>query len=295
MCFRVIFLPIMVVTLPLPAQVTQYFPKQLSAILQWFAFWAFACLLVLPFLLCVHRLVTNSLGRTKRIKQVLDDRTAPKTVIVMPVYKEEPEVLIKAINSVVDCDYPPNCIHVFLSYDGGVVDESYLRVIHHLGIPITLKSYPQSIDVTYKGARVTVSRFKHGGKRNCQKQTFKLIDKVYAEYLKRHDNLFVLFIDSDCILDRLCLQNFMYDMELKPGSKRNMLANDWCDYVYNGAKFPLNGPAGHGVPPWPIVRTFRRIGLWRRNLPSGCFDNTAILCVSQDGKILLCGQSGTMR
>ena len=224
MCFRVIFLPIMVVTLPLPAQVTQYFPKQLSAILQWFAFWAFACLLVLPFLLCVHRLVTNSLGRTKRIKQVLDDRTAPKTVIVMPVYKEEPEVLIKAINSVVDCDYPPNCIHVFLSYDGGVVDESYLRVIHHLGIPITLKSYPQSIDVTYKGARVTVSRFKHGGKRNCQKQTFKLIDKVYAEYLKRHDNLFVLFIDSDCILDRLCLQNFMYDMELKPGSKRNMLA-----------------------------------------------------------------------
>src|SRR5699024_3843837 len=100
----------------------------------------------------------------------------------------------------------------------------YLRVISHLGIPITLKSYPQSIDVSYKGARITVSRFKHGGKRHCQKQTFKLIDKIYSEYLKLHDNLFVLFIDSDCILDRLCLQNFMYDMELKPGSKHNMLA-----------------------------------------------------------------------
>lgn len=168
--------------------------------------------------------MTNSLGRTKRIKEVLDDRTAPKTVIIMPVYKEEPDVLIKAIDSVVDCDYPASCIHVFLSYDGGVVDEPYLKVIDHLGIPITLKSYPTSIDVTYKGARITVSRFKHGGKRHCQKQTFRLIDKIYADYLRRNDNLFLLFIDSDCILDRVCLQNFMYDMELKPGSKRNMLA-----------------------------------------------------------------------
>lgn len=155
---------------------------------------------------------------------MLDDRTAPKTVVVMPVYKEEPEVLIKAVDSVVDCDYPPSCIHVFLSWDGGAVDEPYLRVIQHLGIQVSVSVYPQSIDVVYKGARITVSRFKHGGKRHCQKQTFKLIDKVYAQYLKRHDDLFVLFIDSDCILDRVCLQNFMYDMELKPGSKHNMLA-----------------------------------------------------------------------
>lgn len=214
----------MVVTLPLPPRITQYFPHQVVSLLQWFAFWTFSVLLILPWLVCVYRLVTNSLGRQKRIKEVLDDTTAPKTVIVMPVYKEEPAVLIKAIDSVVDCDYPAPCIHVFLSYDGGVVDESFLQVIGHLGIPTFLKDYPTSIDVTYKGARITVSRFKHGGKRHCQKLTFRLIDKVYAHYLNHNDNLFVLFIDSDCILDPLCLQNFMYDMELKPGSKRNMLA-----------------------------------------------------------------------
>ncbi|KMU86177.1 class VI chitin synthase [Coccidioides immitis H538.4] len=156
--------------------------------------------------------------------EVLDVRIAPKTVIVMPVYKEEPPVLIKAINSVVDCDYPAECIHVFLSFDGDQVDELYLKVVEHLGVPINLKRYPQSIDVTYKGSRITISRFKHGGKRHCQKQTFRLIDRVYENYLRRNDDLFVLFIDSDCILDRVCLQNFMYDMELKPGSKRNMLA-----------------------------------------------------------------------
>lgn len=214
----------MIVTLPLPPQISHHIPERMEEIFQWFAFWSFSILLVGPWLACVHQLVTSSIGRTRRIKEVLDVRNAPKTVVVMPVYKEDPDTLIKAIDSVVDCDYPAACIHVFLSWDGNFVDESYLRVIHHLGIPISLKSYPQSIDVIYKNARVTVSRFTHGGKRHCQKQTFKLIDKVYAEYLKRHDDLFVLFIDSDCILDRVCLQNFMYDMELKPGSKHNMLA-----------------------------------------------------------------------
>lgn len=221
---RLAFLPVMIVTLPLPPQITKYFPAPMSEVFQWFAFWSFSILLIGPLLFCVYGLVTNQIGRKKRIKEALDDRNAPKTVVVMPIYKEDPEVLIKAVDSVVDSDYPASCIHVFLSWDGGGVDEPYLRVIHHLGIPISLKSHAQSIDVVYKGARITVSRFKHGGKRHCQKLTFKLIDKVYAEYLKRHDDLFVLFIDSDCILDQYCLQNFTYDMELKPGSKHNMLA-----------------------------------------------------------------------
>ncbi|KAF9882833.1 hypothetical protein FE257_005106 [Aspergillus nanangensis] len=209
-------------------------PLMLAAFVEWFLFLAafFYCLAKVYQkadhwsikVLAVAMMVLFVSFRTKRIKQVLDDRTAPKTVVVMPVYKEEPEVLVKAIDSVVSSDYPTKCIHVFLSFDGDAIDELYLRIIHHLGIPIALESYPQSIDVTYKGARVTVSRFQHGGKRHCQKQTFRLIDKVYVDYLKHKDNLFMLFIDSDCILDRLCLQNFMFDMELKPGSKHNMLA-----------------------------------------------------------------------
>ncbi|CAK7273071.1 hypothetical protein SEPCBS119000_005457 [Sporothrix epigloea] len=142
----------------------------------------------------------------------------------MPCYKEEPDILIAAINSVVDCDYPPSCIHAFLSFDGDQEDELYLHTIEKLGVPLTLESYPTSIDVCYRSARVTVSRFPHGGKRHCQKSTFRLIDRVYQEYLKRNDNLFILFIDSDCILDRFCLQNFVYDMELSPCNRRDMLA-----------------------------------------------------------------------
>ncbi|KAF2109858.1 chitin synthase D [Lophiotrema nucula] len=222
--FRAIFLPIMVVTLPLPSQVTKYFPQTMVSFLQWFAFWSFAGLLTVPWLFCVYQLVTHSVGRTKRIKTVLDEASAPKVVIVMPCYKEIPEILLRTVDSLVDCDYPPSCLHIFLSFDGDQEDELYLNTIEKLGVPLTLDSYPKSIDVTYRSCRITVSRFPHGGKRHCQKRTYRLIDKIYAEYLKRNDNLFVLFIDSDCILDKVCIQNFVYEMELKPGSKKNMLA-----------------------------------------------------------------------
>lgn len=214
----------MVVTLPLPSQVTQYFPNAMVQFLQWFAFWSFAGLLTIPWLFCVYQLVTHSVGRSKRIKTVLDESSAPKVVIIMPCYKEIPDVLLRTCDSLVDCDYPPSCMHIFLSFDGDQEDELYLNTIEKLGVPLTLDSYPKSIDVTYRSCRITVSRFPHGGKRHCQKRTFKLIDKIYTEYLKRNDNLFVLFIDSDCILDKVCIQNFMYEMELKPGSKKNMLA-----------------------------------------------------------------------
>lgn len=214
----------MIATLPLPSRITQYFPYALVEFLQQFAFYTFAALLVVPWLLCVYRIVIVPMGRKKRIKYALNERTAPKVVVVMPVYNEPPDSLWTALNSVVKCDYPAACIHVFVSFDGDDIDELYLKTIDRLGIPVTLKDFPKSIDVAYNGARVTISRFVHGGKRHCQKATFLLIDKIYKRYLQQKDDLFMLFIDSDCILDPVCIQNFMYDMELKPGGKRCMLA-----------------------------------------------------------------------
>ena len=217
-------MPAAIVTLPLPPIITKYFPKLLTKYLQWFAFYAFAALLVVPWLFCTYQITVRTMGRKKLIKFALDENLAPKTVVVMPCYKEKPEALLAAVNSVVDCDYPASCIHVFLSFDGDDVDELYLTTADRLGIPVTIKEFPISIDVVYNGARVTLSRFPHGGKRHCQKLTYKLINKIYEKYLKRKDDLFILFIDSDCILDRVCIQNFMYEMELKPGARGRMLA-----------------------------------------------------------------------
>ena len=180
---RCIFLPIMVVTLPLPSQVVRYFPEVMVGFLQWFAFWSFSGLLIIPWLICVYQLVTHSVGRTKRIKHVLDEDSAPKVVIVMPCYKEIPEILLRTVDSLADCEYPPSCLHIFLSFDGDQEDELYLNTIERLGVPLTLDTYPKSIDVTYRSTRITVSRFPHGGKRHCQKATYMLIDKIYKQYL----------------------------------------------------------------------------------------------------------------
>lgn len=221
---RCIFLPVMLVTLPLPPAVSNLWPTFFSSLLQWFAFWSFAILLTVPWLFCIYQLVTNHLGRNKRVKRVLDDSTAPKVVVVMPCYHEDPLVLIAAVDSIVECDYPASCIHLFLSFDGESIDELYLHTMQALGVSIISKPYPSCIDLVYKAVRVTVSRFRHGGKRQCQKLTYDLIDKVYTDYIRHLDNIFILFIDSDCILDRVCLQNFVYDMELSPGNARQMLA-----------------------------------------------------------------------
>lgn len=225
----------MVFTLPLPSAATKYFPEELTRVLQWIAFYSFLVVLSVPWILCIWQHVTSKLGRKKRMKQVLTEETAPKVVVVLPVYHEDPEILITAINSVVDCDYPPACIHLFLSFDGDQIDELYLNTLKALGVP-ELNKYPISLDVTYRGSQVTIARFPHGGKRNCQKKTFQLIDKVYAQYILRNDDMFILFIDSDCILDEVCLQNFMYDMELSPKNKRDMLAMTGMFYrLTNGA------------------------------------------------------------
>ncbi|KAF2859787.1 glycosyltransferase family 2 protein [Piedraia hortae CBS 480.64] len=223
-CMRCIFLPIMIVTLPLPSQIVRVFPTAMVEVLQWFAFYSFAGLLVVPWLFCVYQLVTRNVGRRRRIKTVLDEHSAPKVVIIMPCYNEEPDVLLRTIDSIVDCDYPPSCMHIFLSFDGEAEDDLFRGTVAKLGVPPGLAHYPPSIDLAYHDSRITVSRFPHGGKRSTQKRTYRLIDKIYSTYLRRNDNLFVLFIDSDCILDPVCIQNFMYEMELKPGSQRNMLA-----------------------------------------------------------------------
>ena len=214
----------MIVTIPLPSRITRYFPDIVVYALQEFAFYAFAVLLTVPWLVVVYQIIVHPIGRKKQVRYPLTEHNAPKVVVVMPVYKEPPDSLWTALNSVVAGDYPPECIHVFLSFDGEDIDELYLRTIDRLGIPVTMKDFPKSIDVAYNGARVTISRFRHGGKRHCQKATYMLIDKIYKRYLSVKDNLFILFIDSDCILDPVCIQNFMYEMELKPGIDQNMLA-----------------------------------------------------------------------
>lgn len=210
---RAFFLPIMVVTLPLPPVFLKQLSSQLVETLQWLAFWIFAILLIVPWLLCLYQLITQSLSRGTFTKHLLDEGHAPKIVVIIPCYMEVPELLLRTLDSLVDCDYPPACLHIFLSFDGDREDALFLMTLEKLGVQMRRTSHlPSSIDVPYRNIRITVSRFRHGGKRHCQKKTFKLVNRLYENYAIAKDDLFVLFIDSDCILGKACLQNFMYEM-----------------------------------------------------------------------------------
>ncbi|KAK9316387.1 chitin synthase-domain-containing protein [Lipomyces starkeyi] len=216
---RLVFLPVMVVTIPLPPQFRGYFPPYLTNSFQMFACVTFSILMAVPWLFCIYHLVKHNIGKAPRIKEALNEETAPKVVVVMPCYHEIPEVLMHAIDSACDSDYPKSCLHLFVSFDGSDIDELYLSTLSSLGVKLPLKKYPISIDLDYRGCRVTVSRFVHGGKRHCQKKSFKLLDKIYTKYLLARDDLFILFIDSDIILDKFCIQNFVYEMQLKNAAK----------------------------------------------------------------------------
>ncbi|KAK9369776.1 chitin synthase-domain-containing protein, partial [Lipomyces kononenkoae] len=209
----------LVVTIPLPPQFRGFFPNFLTEPFQLFACVTFSILLSVPWLFCIYYLIKHNIGKRARIKETLNDGSAPKVVVVMPCYHEIPEVLMNAIDSACDSEYPKGCLHLLVSFDGSDIDQLYLSTLSSLGVKLPLKEYPISIDLSYRGCRITVSRFVHGGKRQCQKKSFKLLDKIYTKYRLSRDDLFILFIDSDIILDKFCIQNFIYEMQLKNAAK----------------------------------------------------------------------------
>ncbi|KAK9462285.1 chitin synthase-domain-containing protein, partial [Lipomyces oligophaga] len=204
----------MAVTIPLPEDFRGKLPSAVSNSFSLFSTIAFSILLAVPWCLCLLHLVRQEFFKKKKLREPLTEETAPKVVVIMPCYHEIPSVLMKAIDSACEANYPKSCLHLYVSFDGADIDDLYLSTLTSLGIPVPLPEYPVSIDLTYRGVRITVSRFVHGGKRHCQKKSFRLVDKMYSEYLLEHDDLFILFIDSDIILDKNCVVNFVTEMEL---------------------------------------------------------------------------------
>ncbi|EPS36304.1 hypothetical protein H072_10202 [Dactylellina haptotyla CBS 200.50] len=216
---RLFFIPVLIVSIPMPATLRARLPDSWATLLELIAFYAFVVLLLFPATIIIYNMFNKSVGRKSRYATLLHD-DSPKVIIIMPCYNEIAENVMKCINSIAGQEYPMACIHVCLSLDSDEISKEYLEVLSKLSVPTVRRNkYPVSIDVRYQNMRVTVSRYKHGGKRHTQKKTFQMIDKLYEKYLERRDDVYLLFIDSDCILDRYCIQNFMYEMDFLPREK----------------------------------------------------------------------------
>ena len=159
----------------------------------------------------------------------------PQVVILMPVYNEEPAALLRAVNSVVSCDYPQERKHLLISFDDINESPLYLTLVQSfvgnannnhektknpsalVVEPGWVKRdivYPQRLDFTVERMLITVSRFPHGGKRSTQAKSYAIINEVYE---KQADNTFVLFIDSDIILHKHAIHNFVSSGRSKEG------------------------------------------------------------------------------
>jgi len=103
------------------------------------------------------------------------------------------------VDSQVECDYPATRTHIFLLFDGDQADGLYLTTMKRFRIPIIgLSWFLHSTGIIHRNSRATASHLPHGGERHCQKRTFRLVDRVYHQYLEANDNLFLsLFVDSD--------------------------------------------------------------------------------------------------
>ncbi|KAF9162453.1 hypothetical protein DFQ26_003540 [Actinomortierella ambigua] len=220
---RAIFLFGMLSLVPVPHyQSDALLPDGLRQASVYVAFSLVLILLIVPSFISIQQLITAPSNMKERLESIRDTASFPRVLIVMPVYNELPEILHVAICSVIDGEYPKEHVHIFISFDNDAVSELYLALIASLGVPES-EHYPPVIDLYYRGVQITVSRFPHGGKRLTQKKTFALIGTIYKDYPEKTDHLFVLFIDSDILLHSATLGNFMWEMELKPGSRKDML------------------------------------------------------------------------
>ncbi|KAJ3127001.1 hypothetical protein HK098_006892 [Nowakowskiella sp. JEL0407] len=181
-----------------------------------------------------------------------DPNGAPTVLIVMPVYNEDPDALFNAVLSVTRANYLKSCMHLFVSFDDESISELYLRLLEKMGVfdhaaeidtasvleektPMELKAeqqfhnlkkvlsdgsiaydIPTNFTLTFEGVCVTICRFPHNGKRATQAKTFKLMNKMYGQKGSDTERTFVLYIDSDIILEKNAIYEFARSMELEP-------------------------------------------------------------------------------
>ena len=115
-----------------------------------------------------------------------------------------------------------------MSFDDPEESELYFQVLAKLGVLTNAVSetiltfeinvdefaskFPARIDVTIEGMAVTISRFVHGGKNSTQGNSFRLVQELYSKM----ESVYILSIDSDIILHKNALNNFVAHAQSHP-------------------------------------------------------------------------------
>ena len=131
----------------------------------------------------------------------------------MPIYNEEPEALCMAVESIVESIYPLRKITVYLSFDDDQESDLVLALLSYLTQKPVEKlkgTWTCSASIVYKEVLFRVNGFPHGGKRNTQAETFKLMKSHFSG---RESDTFVLYVDSDIVLHPDAMLQFIRSLE----------------------------------------------------------------------------------
>lgn len=224
--FSLVFLPLVLFSVPLPPAWRGYLPKAVTEPFSLVAFWSFVVGVSIICIMCTWTTITQSVGskgRTLSEFRKLFPNGLPKLITIIPVYNEEADNIMRNVDSSIRQEYDKNCMHICVSFDDITVSPAYLEVVRRLCPDLhkffagNEEKYPVSIDFEYQGVRVTLNRFLHKSKRNVQKKTFYMLKKIYEKFRKiAGDKLYLLFADSDCELDKYVTQTFMHEMVRTP-------------------------------------------------------------------------------
>jgi chitin synthase len=219
---RFLYVPFLLILVPLDN--FPMFPKVIYHITLFGLAFLYVSLLVLPLFFAIWFAVKYRIWRNadrndvktirrakRRIKKRIRKNRIANMIIVMPIYNEEPEALVTAVQSIVDCVYPSYAIAVYLSFDSDEHSDLFIHLMKFLtNSDQKLFGTKKRFHVAYHGINFIINLFPHGGKRVTQAKTFQEISNTYRG---REKGTFVMFIDSDIILHGDCMLEFLRALE----------------------------------------------------------------------------------
>ena len=133
-----------------------------------------------------------------------------KVNIIIPIYNEKPESLWNTIESIKNLDYNREKIHVYLAFDDDKTPEAFIYLLdkYKISIESVLNNYCIDIDDIIN---ISVCRFPHGGKKSAQQGAYNIIKS--RNNIEELDKTYLFYIDSDIILKRDCLWQFLHHMK----------------------------------------------------------------------------------
>lgn len=165
--------------------------------------WSNIILAIVPMFLAI---VTMIITWYYKNKKEFEER---KINIVMPIYNEEPDALWNAIQSVNNLNYEKAFINLYLCFDGVEQTDALTYISRKFKKYQKIMSSIQT-NVEFKlesDLNINIVRLVHGGKKSAQYGGYKLIKE------KGDTNSIVFLIDSDIVLDKECINEFLWFMQ----------------------------------------------------------------------------------